>query len=172
MLDNYGHEFSSHDRFEREHIWAWDNRADKFNSHDDQHEKRRLGNFVLLEKGINASVKKLDFDKKLPAYISKKNGSQFMMVRELEAQFFNAKELMGDTKRVTQFWWLYLHAHLNDIRENNLINWALNRWRIEGDPETEVTINSFPENQYLLRNPRLIKKNPSVYRIGKKEKGV
>jgi len=164
MQDNYGSKFSSHDRFEREHIWAWDNRSDSFISNEDKHEKKRLGNFVLLEKGINASIKNADITAKILDYTSDQNGSQFMMVRELQSQFAKAKEMMDPTGRVTHIWWLCLHAHINDIREEKMVNWALKRWYVEGDPVTKVTISSFPENQYLLKNSGLIKKNPKIYR--------
>jgi len=159
-----GYATKSADKYEKEHLWAEKNLEGKFDNGVDKHEKGRLGNFVLLEKPINASIKKQHIDQKLRSFEKNVEGAELRMVRQLAKQVNEAKSFMSNWKRRTIKWYLYFYTHLNDIREKEMITWALDRWGVEGDTLDNLKIDSFEKDEHLYNLSPKTRSRKSVYR--------
>jgi len=136
------------DKYECEHIWANDNRRNINNS---VHEKSRLGNFVLLQKGINIKARTADLgnfenidnskliktNEKCKIEVYDEFGTQLRQIIEL-------KEFHRDARKEVEnynFWYdtrfFNYYLTINDLRETKLIAFALKRWGID-DEERKI----------------------------------
>ena len=138
--------------YEREHIWAQNNRKEIKNS---DHEKSRLGNFVLLHKITNivASDSDLAQIKSVPIkhQIQNKNGfkienymefgnKQFRQVEELREYHKKAKKFVKEGLRKYGNRYFDYYQSIIDMRETKLIRFAFKRWGID-DEERIIKYN-------------------------------
>jgi len=138
------------DRYDKEHLWAINNRnEDNQNIRQiDKHEKKRLGNFALLEGGINRQAKDLDLNKKLQKFYLHHKGdtrhSVLYMIAELSEIIERAKKYAE--KLIPKGWYpnryYYYYQKINDLREKKMINFAIERWGLPEEKEFEVIIDS------------------------------
>lgn len=136
---------AKNDYFHKEHIWA--KKEYTIIDDEDNINKRRLGNFVLLEPSINISVSNDPVEKKVQDYydVMKKDVPSTYMLYELQGLYKNAKDLIeGQWKRKTWKYWYIVNQSFLDQREEKLINFALKRWKVNGMDKNvkQVTINS------------------------------
>jgi uncharacterized protein with ParB-like and HNH nuclease domain len=139
----------SNDVLTKEHIWAEDNRKEHYNKNE--HEKNRLGNFVLLGSGDNSSLSNgdiLDKFSNLNTWIkTNKAGMELKQVNELPEILFEAeKYLKKQLKRKiqTHVYYKELACRINDIRETKLIEFALKNWAFIGERiYLDKEVNSF-----------------------------
>ncbi|QKF66541.1 DUF262 domain-containing protein [Arcobacter venerupis] len=122
---------AKNDYYHKEHIWA----RKEFSVTDDINNinKRRLGNFVLLEPSINISVSNDRVEDKIIEYFKKtQDQPDTYMLRELKSIFDKSLEEINSqrTKKTWKFWH-ELYENFLDKREEKLINFALNRWRVD-----------------------------------------
>jgi len=134
------------DFYHREHIWAvgettiLDDRASR------DVNKRRLGNFVLLEPSINVRVSNDPVEHKVEEYFERTlDVPTTLMLRELKGYYSAAAhELSKEWKRST---WKHRYAIVQrflDRREEAMLKFALARWGVAGlkSNKTTVAVNS------------------------------
>jgi len=127
-------EGKSADYLSVEHRWAIENRnvQGENNRAIDGFEKRRLGNFVLLELRLNIQASNASLEEKLANYMGKGDEPQTdlqqvrKMVRDTEA-VLNEMESWTRSKN----YYLELHKRLNDRAEKRLTGFALKRWSLK-----------------------------------------
>ena len=121
------------DFYHKEHIWAVGDTSKVNDSGNLNVNKRRLGNFMLLNKGLNLNVKDKPPDVKVDAYFKVENNvPNTLMIRELK-KFFDEAKKDEDSKgwrRRTSNYWYNVYQRFLDKREEKMINFALERWRI------------------------------------------
>ena len=135
------------DIYSKEHLWATDNRVEKNNDREkDFHEKKRLGNFVLLEKGINSRGSKASVKDKIDIYSDRNRPASLQMVWDIEG-FYNKAYEFADSGRVnhTNEFYYELYAKLNDLREEELVNFAFKRWGLDSEKNIEVKVDTFED---------------------------
>ena len=139
------------DSFDLEHIWATREWTIIDDRNDPDINKRRLGNFLLLEKGVNQSVGNMRVEDKMEEYF---NSYRVMprneMIREMTKMFKSSKEKWDEDSgytRQTKYYWYGLYDSFFDKREEKMINFAINRWRVDGvkNPVKRVKIDSSSE---------------------------
>lgn len=150
-------DYHENDILSVEHIWAQTNRDKEFPS--DHLEKRRLGNLVLM--GLNDNKKRSDKD--IPIKIdelkqkSKDGTTDMIQVGQLNHFFDQAKEYFKKENKwqrgLKKNYYKELSMKINDLREKEMIEFALKRWQIEGEnPNVDFKIDSFnktEEGKYL-----------------------
>lgn len=145
------------DFFHLEHIWA----AKDFTVVDDEYDrdvnKRRLGNFVILMETLNIKVGNHRPEKKVNEYFEfAKAQPNTHMIRELLMDFNQVTKYMdehgGYARKVTSYWY-HLYVRFLDMREQRMVNFALNRWRVEGmiRPVDKVIIDSYSDKNEVFR---------------------
>lgn len=119
-----------------EHLWATENRSGEGenNRKQDKFERRRLGNFVLLELRLNIQGYSDDLEVKIPRYlngIAEEPPSDLQQVRRMtrDAKAVLA-DLEGRQKRVNFFY--DFHRNLNDQQEKRYVEFAESRWSLKG----------------------------------------
>lgn len=125
-------ENAKNDYYHKEHIWA--KKELSILEEVDNINKRRLGNFVLLEPSINISVSNDRVENKIREYFEKtQDQPDTYMLRELK-QIFDMSLEKINSRRSNKTWkyWYELYQTFLDKREEKLINFALNRWKVEG----------------------------------------
>ena len=141
--------FKADDLTHREHLWAKEHRTPGYDDQWALHEKKRLGNYALLEGGINSSGQNDDIEEKLKLYFNPARSSNLQMVKDLLDEFNDAKAifendnvpfLIAERKPA-------LYSRFIDIREAKLVNWALDKWKLPFDDDNYVVINSFQGKQ-------------------------
>ena len=149
-------EYLENDILSVEHIWAQKNRKVDFPI--DHLEKRRLGNLVLMGLKLNQEQSDKDIPKKIDDLVKRsEQGKTFMIqVSQLRNYLTDATrdfEEHGKWKSKKKKYWRDLSSKINDLRENDLIKFALERWQIEGEnPNVDFKIDSFSktkEGKYL-----------------------
>jgi len=141
------------DFFNIEHIWA---RKDHSRIDDSKYldvNKRRLGNFMLLNEGLNIKVSNLSPEYKIELYFDvDENTPNTLMIRELKG-FFDKAEEEEETgwKRKTDRYWLRVYKRFFDKREQKMVNFALERWRVPSldDNISEVRLDSLVEDNKI-----------------------
>ena len=122
------------DFFHKEHIWAVRDITKFDDIHDRDVNKRRLGNFLLLKESINIKVSNKPPEEKVIEYFKDwKNDPNTLMIRELKDFFHEAKtteEEIRTWKRKTSNYWYYVYQRFLDKREERMINFALERWKV------------------------------------------
>lgn len=129
--------------YEREHIWA---RAETSYINDEDEDeyhinKRRLGNFVLLEPSINRSVGAKPIAEKVASYFSvdRKDIPSTKMLRELQEMYEESEgqavskrtsKRTGKTWRKSVKYWDEVFSGFMDRREEKMVNFALKRWQV------------------------------------------
>lgn len=116
------------DYLSREHIWASNNRANDFPWN--VKEKRRLGNFVLLGLSSNIQLQDIDIEDKVD-FMIRESSVSMLQVKHLESYCKNSIEVANSliTRRTKNFYH-YQAISLVDQRENELIKFALERWKL------------------------------------------
>jgi uncharacterized protein with ParB-like and HNH nuclease domain len=123
-----------------EHIWARENLSDHFNG---MHiEKRRLGNLVLMGLSANISQQNFDIPEKVSRLVTENHvgrGSlDLHQIADLETilkkALMNSK--VADYKRKTHNYYHDLAKAICDIRETELIKFALDRWTLPVEDES------------------------------------
>lgn len=118
-----------------EHLWAKENRnrEGENNRPVDNFEKRRLGNYVLLELRLNIQGSNGNLEDKIPRYL---NGyedeppTDLHQVRKaLKIASNTLKELASKIR--TKNYYLELHRQVNDMMEEKYIEFALKRWSVK-----------------------------------------
>lgn len=118
-----------------EHIWPTKYRESKNNRPIDSYERRRLGNYVLLELRINIQVKDRSLEEKYKAYLrGVKRGTiseQPSQLRQVKITAEKAKIILKDLENVTRSkdkYYLEQYKRLNKYREEAMQKFALERW--------------------------------------------
>ena len=138
--------------FDLEHIWAT-KEYEVINDKDAPDiNKRRLGNFLLLEQGVNRRVGDDRVEVKINAgYFKGDKGdviAKTEMARELPEMYVSSKGEWDDKyERKVKNYWHGLYGSFFDKREQEMINFALKRWGVDGvkKPVERVEINSSME---------------------------
>jgi hypothetical protein len=148
---------SPNDFYHREHIWARAEDTIIQDKNDLDINKRRLGNFIILMETINIRVGSERIESKLESYFQvDKAIPNTYMIRELKADFDQAQKNIDDSgvfKRQVKSYWYSIYQEFLDIREQRLVNFAINRWRVEGikRPVERVSIDSKLDTNELFR---------------------
>lgn len=122
----------SGDYISTEHIWARGHLADAFDEYPE--EKRRLGNFVLMALRTNVQLQDKPVRDKVEELLEK-NTSKLSQVHDLGSFLQTAessRELQRRKKR-TKNYYRELARKIADLRETELIRFALQEWRIDPD---------------------------------------
>ena len=144
------------DFYHLEHIWAVGD-YEVINDKDNRHiNKRRLGNFILLKEPVNQSMGKKPPEKKVMEYFKNiENAPDTRMIRELKDLFDKAKEEIEHDGRKNKTWkyWDLVYTRFLDLHEEKYVNFALDRWRVEGinKPVKEVTLNSLSGSNEIFK---------------------
>lgn len=121
-----------------EHLWASKNRVEDFP--EDNLQKRRLGNFVLLGLSANIQQSAADLPDKVTTIVEyNKNGTgsfNLRQVAQLSADLAQAQQKLSGRYKSKNYW-KELSTHLNDIRETKLIRFALEKWNL---PNEDITV--------------------------------
>lgn len=123
------------DFYHREHIWAKGDDTKKIESKDNLDvNKRRLGNFLLLNEGLNIKVSNEPPEEKMNLYFGiDENTPNTLMIQELKKFFDNAEEVVSKyRKRKTKGYWHDVYKRFLDKREEKMVNFALKRWSVSG----------------------------------------
>lgn len=119
-----------------EHLWAVENRnsAGENDRLVDRFEKRRLGNFALLELRLNIQGSNDNLEYKIKRYLNgfdDEPSTDFEHVRRVGRHFESASRMreLLDCKR-TKNYYLSLHRRINDLQEQDYIDFALTRWSV------------------------------------------
>ena len=134
------------DLFHREHIWAKEHLTEFDNSRNLNVNKRRLGNFLLLEAATNLSAGNKPIEDKVKTYFDNLTKvPDTLMSRELNALFVDAEDIVKRKRRnKTSRYWNDVYQRFLDKREEKMINFALERWRVPalGSYIKKVRLNS------------------------------
>ncbi|MCF7977138.1 MAG: DUF262 domain-containing protein [Chromatiaceae bacterium] len=122
----------TNDYYSIEHVWARSNRigTGQNNRPQDYWVKRRLGNFVLLEMGINIAAQHLDVEDRLEVYTAVEAPSDLQQVRLLVSDVKAAVEAL-EYERQTKNRFLDMYSSICDAQEDRFIKFAKKRWSIE-----------------------------------------
>jgi len=114
-----------------EHLWAQNHRngEGENNREQDKFQKRRLGNFVLLELRINIQGSDQGLEQKLPIYIDKTEATDLFHVRKMEK---DAKAVLKkyETRPRKKNYYFDVHNELNNIQEQRYVSFAEDRWSV------------------------------------------
>ena len=115
--------------------------------------KRRLGNFILLREYRNISISNKPPEEKVEEYLENlKDTPDTLMIRELKDLFDKAKKEI-DNRRRNKTWryWYEVYARFLDLHEEKYVNFALDRWRIDGiiKPVKEIALNSLSDSNEI-----------------------
>jgi len=146
---------NSNDFYHLEHIWAAKDYTVADDSGDRDVNKRRLGNFIILMETINIRVGNHRPEVKVKEYFDFRSLPNTMMISQLLEDFETATKYMdehGRYARKVSSYWYELYVRFLDIREQRMVNFALNRWRIEEmiRPVREVKIDSYGGNNEVF----------------------
>ena len=134
---------------EKEHLWAKEGNGE--NKEKEKHEKKRLGNFALLEKRKNISAGNKDISEKLNACFPIEDGrwnTRLRMIEEVNKLLDQEKENLEDrtsefSSRKSRFYWYGYYQYIIDFREEKMVNFAINRWGLKSEKKPKVIIDSF-----------------------------
>lgn len=129
-------EGKSSDYLSVEHLWATANRANSGENDRpvDKEQKRRVGNFVLLELRLNIQGQKHDLDHKIKLYDGKISGEastdfeQVKQVCKIAAKNYSYER---NSKR-TKGYYYKIYKNTIDQNEQNYIDFAIKRWSLNG----------------------------------------
>ena len=128
-------EGKSADYLSVEHLWALDNRNQEGenNRKVDNFEKRRLGNFVLLELRLNIQGSKDSLELKLPRYLKGFDDEPPTDLAQVRKMARNAEKLMTEFAQETRSknYFLKFYRELNSLQERRYVDFAEDRWSIK-----------------------------------------
>ena len=145
------------DFYHLEHIWAVKD-YEKIDDKDNRDiNKRRLGNFILLRESQNIKISNKPPEKKVEEYLEDlRDTPNTLMIRELKELFDKAKKEIEDNGRRnrTRKYWYEVYARFLDLHEGKYVNFALDRWRVDGitNPVKEVALNSLSDSNTIYEN--------------------
>ncbi len=124
-------EGKTNDYYSVEHVWARENRnkEGQNNRPIDYFLKRRLGNFVLLELGINIRASNQDIEEKLKIYFDTDQPTDLQQVRNLGKDVKVALKTVKD-QRFTKNRYYELYNEIGDRQEARYVDFALERWSL------------------------------------------
>ncbi len=118
-----------------EHLWASENRNQdgENNRKVDKFEKRRLGNFVLLELRLNIQGSKDNLEQKLPRYLKGFDDEPPTDLEQVRKMARNAEKLIDEFKKETRSknYYLRFYQNLNALQETRYVDFAKERWSIK-----------------------------------------
>jgi len=126
-------EGKTNDYYSVEHVWARENRnkEGQNNRPIDSFLKRRIGNFVLLELGINIRASNQDIEDKLKVYFDTDQPTDLQQVRYLGKDVKVALKTVKD-QRLTKNRYYELYNEIRDRQETRYVDFALERWSLNG----------------------------------------
>lgn len=120
-----------------EHLWATDNRnsAGENDRKVDRFEKRRLGNFCLLELRLNIQGTNDGIAEKILRYIDGSSDGQATDLAQVRRMAKDAKNIFKDLEDWTRSknYYLEVHKRLNEKQEERYIKFAEKRWSIKNN---------------------------------------
>lgn len=124
----------SNDYLSIEHLWATRNRANVGQNDRpiDNHERRRLGNFVLLELRLNIQGDCDDLEDKITRYqlgLNGEAGTDLQHVKEAVSIAKKSIKKLKDKKRLKNYY-LKLYREINDLNEARYVKFAAHRWSL------------------------------------------
>lgn len=121
-----------------EHLWATKNRNGEGENDrpQDDFQKRRLGNFVLLELRTNIQGSNADLEEKIPKYLhGDEEGGDPTNLAHVRRMAKVAKDEMEELDQITmrraKNYYCDLHRNLNDKLEERYREFAAKRWSLE-----------------------------------------
>ena len=128
-------EGKSSDYLSVEHLWAKENRNQdgENNRKVDMFEKRRLGNFVLLELRLNIQGSSDSLELKLPRYLEGFDDEPPTDLAQVRGMARNAEKLLTEYEQETKNndYFLKFHQNLNSLQEKRYLDFAEERWSIK-----------------------------------------
>jgi Protein of unknown function DUF262/Protein of unknown function (DUF1524) len=128
-------EGKSADYLSVEHLWALENRNQEGenNRKVDKFEKRRLGNFVLLELRLNIQGSKDSVELKLPRYLKGFEDEPPTDLAQVRKMARNAETLTTEFAKETKSknYFLRFYRNLNERQEARYVDFADSRWSIK-----------------------------------------
>lgn len=128
-------EGKSADYLSVEHLWALENRNQEGenNRKVDKFEKRRLGNFVLLELRLNIQGSKDSLELKLPRYLKGFDDEPPTDLAQVRKMARNAEKLIAEFAKETRSknYFLRFYQNLNALQETRYVDFAKDRWAIK-----------------------------------------
>lgn len=128
-------EGKSADYLSVEHLWAVENRSQEGenNRKVDEFEKRRLGNFVLLELRLNIQGSNDSLELKLPRYLKGFDDEPPTDLAQVRKMARNAEKLIGDFANETRSknYFFRFYQNLNELQEARYVDFAKDRWSIK-----------------------------------------
>lgn len=126
----------SGDYFSIEHLWARRNRVNdrENNRYQDWYQRRRLGNFVLLELRLNIQGQNHGVEEKLAHYLSddtQEPPTELLHVRKAAKDAKKVLEENKDKKRTKNYYY-NIHDAINNAQEERYRKFALRRWSLKG----------------------------------------
>ncbi len=130
-------EGKSADYLSVEHLWAKENR-NNVGENDrkvDLFEKRRLGNFCLLELRLNIQGTNDSLADKLPRYLNGFESEPPTDLEQVRKMARNAKAIFNEMQQWTRSknYYLELHVALNNKQEERYVKFAESRWSIKNN---------------------------------------
>jgi hypothetical protein len=187
LLLSKHHETESNDRLEKEHIFAQQTEKTTILSYKNRINIRRLGNLMLLPKGLNASFSNADVVDKLAILISE-TGISSLIQNGLLKQYLDKSTKFVDCLELRKneaFGEIKARYNINivqpnrdiaiaktlcDLREEDMIRFALEAWKMPGEKYEEVTFKgvfsfSFAGEAYVSTYENLGNKKNENYVI-------
>lgn len=138
---------SPNDFYHKEHIWARQEYSLLDDSLHPNVNKRRLGNFILLKQGLNIKVSNDPVKEKVNQYRidSKEDLNTRMLLETSKIYDQECKKEKEKWSRKTSNFFINVNIHMLDKREEKMVNFALDRWRVNelNKKVLEVKIDSF-----------------------------
>lgn len=126
----------SNSYFSVEHIWATNFKAVENGRPQDLYERRRIGNFVLLELGVNVQGSNHDLEQKIVAYRGDGASGDASDLKHVRLMCKDAgmviKELIDEEWKLTKNYYTERQKRLNERQEKRYQTFALKRWSIAG----------------------------------------
>lgn len=136
-----------------EHIWAMENRNNigENDRNEDRFEKRRLGNFVLLELRFNIQGSNDGLDLKLPRYTNPVNNEPATELHQVRTMMKDADKIFSELemRKRSKNYYFDLHQKINSLQEVRFVDFAEKRW----------SIKSFLGYKQLLNNAIIVNEN-------------
>lgn len=118
-----------------EHLWAVEhrNQEGENNRSIDSFEKRRLGNFVLLELRSNIQGSNLGLEQKLPIYLGETDNAEATDLKQVRLMAKDARQTIAEfnSRNKSKNYYSDLHSGINEKQEARYMEFAENRWSVE-----------------------------------------
>lgn len=128
-------EGKSADYLSVEHLWALENRNQigENDRSEDKFEKRRLGNFVLLELRLNIQGSNDGLEVKLPRYLKSVDNEPPTDLAQVRTMARDAEKIFAELAPRTRHknYYTDFYQQLNSLQERRFIDFAEKRWSIK-----------------------------------------